>query len=190
MKNKLVGFMGAPGTGKTTLSSSMKEYVLLHNISSDVCTEYAREFCFKYGVPKNVYSQYRINQGQLEKEDILTRGNNEYIFSDSPVWMGYVFSLIHLKSNDTAEIKDIIGDIYDRYVIKQINRYYKVFHLKNPNPYDDGCRDMEANKIIAEAMDGFVLSHQHLLPIITINVDIMNVEERKKIVWENIREKK
>ena len=59
-KSKLIGFLGAPGTGKTTLSCAMKEYCLIKGASADICTEYAREYCFKHGIPKHPYTQYRI----------------------------------------------------------------------------------------------------------------------------------
>ena len=68
MDGKLVGFIGAPGSGKTTLACAMKEFSLTKNFSSDVCTEYAREFCFSYGVSSNPYAQYRITLKQLDKE--------------------------------------------------------------------------------------------------------------------------
>ena len=71
MKSKLIGFIGAPGTGKTTLSCAMKEYLLRKNVSSDICTEYAREFCFKYGIPKHPYTQYRVTSQQMLREDLL-----------------------------------------------------------------------------------------------------------------------
>ena len=74
-KSKLVGFMGAPGTGKTILACALKEYFMLKKISTDICTEYAREFCFKYGIPKHPYTSYRISAKQFEKEDVLLNGS-------------------------------------------------------------------------------------------------------------------
>lgn len=44
MDTKLVGFIGGPGSGKTTLACALKEYFMLNDISTDVSTEYAREF--------------------------------------------------------------------------------------------------------------------------------------------------
>ena len=87
MKSKIVGFMGAPSTGKTMLAGAMKEYAFLNGkVSTDVCTEYAREFVFKYGHPKHAYTQYRITSKQIERENILLNGNSQFIFTDSPVW--------------------------------------------------------------------------------------------------------
>ena len=186
--SKLVGFIGAPGTGKTTLACAMKEYTLTRNISSDVCTEYAREFSFKYGISKHPYSQYRITGAQIEREDILKKGSSDYIFTDSPVWLGYVFALINMKPDFDKEIRDVLTDIYQKFVIDQIDRYYAVFHIKNSNPFDDGCRDMELNQQIADIVEGFVVSHRHLLPIIDLDIPIEDAEGRKKFVWENIEQ--
>jgi nicotinamide riboside kinase len=190
MKSKLVGFMGAPGTGKTTLSCALKEYLLVKNISSDICTEYAREFCFKYGIPKHPYSQYRITTEQMLREDLLMRGNSEFVFSDSPVWLGYLFSVVNAKADQDREIHTILNDTYEKFVINQMHRYHKVFHLRNNKPYDDGCRDMAANKKIADIMDGFVLMHKHILPIITIDIPIEETEKRKEFVWSNLEVEK
>lgn len=187
MKTKLIGFMGAPGSGKTTLAFAMKEYLLTKKISSDVCSEYAREFCFRFGVPKSTYTQYRINLGQMDREDAFMKGTNDYVFADSCIWMGYSFALVHLKKDHEKEAHSAVSDIYDRFVIGEMNRYDKVFYLKNNSAFDDGCRDMDVNRKIAEVMEGFVRSHQYLLPIVTIDVSIEETEKRKEIVWECLR---
>jgi len=183
MKNKLVGFIGAPGTGKTTLACAMKEYALTQRISADICTEYAREFSYKYGISNNPYAQYRITYEQKSREDCLMTGNSQYVFSDSPVWLGYVFGLVNLSSLNNAETRDVVADIYQKFVIDQIDRYHKVFHIVNENPYDDGCRDMKVNKVIANIIQGFVSSHRHFLPIIEITIPIVETEKRKEFVW-------
>jgi len=185
-KNKIIGFIGAPGTGKTTLACAMKDYLLQRGISSDVCTEYAREFCFKYGIPKHPYTQYRVTTEQMLREDLLSKGNNDFILSDSPIWLGYVFCLANMKPDYDKEIHTALSDIYEKFVINHIHRYYKVFYLKNNKPYDDGCRDMIMNKKIADVIDGFVSSHRHILPIITMDIDITKSEERKKFVWDHL----
>jgi len=185
-KNKLVGFMGAPGTGKTTLSCAMKEYLLRKKISSDICTEYAREFCFKYGIPKHPYTQYRITTEQILREDLLMKGTGEYVFSDSPVWLGYIFSLVNMKPEFDKEIQSALSDMYEKFIINQMHRYHMVFHLSNENPYDDGCKDLSMTKKIAEVINGFVLSHKHILPIVTMDIPIEETEKRKKFVWEHL----
>jgi len=191
MKNKLIGFLGAPGSGKTTIACAMKEYLLDKKISSDVCTEYAREFCFKYGIPKHPYTQYRITNEQINREDLLLKGNNEYIFTDSPVWLGYVYGLVNMKASFDYEIQTSLNDMYEKFVINHIHRYHKVFYLKlDGDPHDDGCRDIPWTREVSRVLDGFVLSHQHMLPIITMNdIKVDETARRKKFVWEHMIEK-
>jgi len=187
MKNKLVGFMGAPGTGKTTLAFAMKEYAMRKGYSSDVCSECAREHCYKYGVPKTPYSQYRINLEQIDRENIFLKGNNDYIFEDSCLWMGYAFTLVNFRQDQGEEARSIIDEIYNRFVIEQMGRYHKVFHLKYGGlAFDDGCRDLDVNKKLATVMDGFVLAHQHILPIVTVDIPIDKTEQRKDFIWEHL----
>jgi nicotinamide riboside kinase len=190
MKSKLIGFMGAPGSGKTILACALKEYFMLKKISTDVCTEYAREFCFKYGIPKHPYTQYRVTNEQIDKEELLLKGNSEYIFTDSPIWLGYIFNLVNMKSDYDHEIRTSLNDMYDKFVVDQMHRYYIVFHVKNDNPFNDGCRDMEINKKIANIINGFVLSHKHILPIVDIDIPIENALERKDFVWKTLEEMK
>jgi len=190
MKNKLIGFMGSPGTGKTMAAFAMKEYAMKKGYSSDVCPEYAREYCYKYGVPTNMHSQYRLNLEQVEREDTFLKGSNDYIFEDSCLWMGYAFTLVNLEYSRTEETRSIVCDIYDRFVLRYMDRYHKVFYLKYGNlAFDDGCRNLEINKKIATIMDGFVLSHQHILPIITVDIPIDKTEQRKDFIWEHLEDK-
>jgi hypothetical protein len=117
------------------------------------------------------------------------RGTSEYVFSDSPVWLGYVFSLVNMKSDYDSEIHTALSDMYEKFVVSQMHRYHKVFYLKNDKPYDDGCRDMVINKKIAAVVDGFFLSHQHILPIVKLDLPFEETEKRKKFVWDNIKSK-
>lgn len=189
MTNKLIGFIGAPGSGKTTLACAMKEYALINSVTSDVCTEYAREFSYRYGISSNIYAQYRITFEQEKRENLLLKGNNEYIFSDSPIWLGYIFSLVNLDPNACQEIKDIVPDMYQKFVIDKMDRYYKVFYLINSNPINDGCRDMKINKKISDILEGFVSSHEYILPLVRVNIKVEDVAKRKEFVWKNLVQK-
>jgi len=186
MKSKLIGFIGAPGTGKTILACAMKEYFMLKKVSTDVCTEYAREFVLKYGFPQHPYTQYRITTKQICREDLLSSGSNEYVFTDSPVWLGYIFSLVNAKKDYDKETRDSLSDMYAKFVIEQMHRYHLVFHLKNSNPFDDGCRDMEVNSKIALILDGFVNAHRHILPIVDLDIPVEESGKRKDFVWETL----
>jgi len=191
VKSKLIGFMGAPGAGKTTIACAMKEYLVKHNSTSDICTEYAREFCYQYGIPKHPYTQYRITTQQIMREDLLMKGTNDYVFSDSPVWLGYIFSLVNMQKTYDQEIHTALSDMYEKFVINQMHRYHKVFYIvENSHPFDDGCRDLDMNAKIAKAIKGFVLSHQHILPIVTMEIPVKETSKRKKFVWDNIKENK
>jgi len=186
MSSKLIGFLGAPGTGKTTLACAMKEYCLIKEVSADICTEYAREYCFRHGIPKHPYTQYRITRKQIDRENLLLKGTSKYVFTDSPVWLGYVYNILTIKSSHDKEIQTSLAEMYEEFVVDQINRYDKVFYLVNEIPYDDGCRDMEANKVISDVIDGFVNTHKHMLPIIKCDPPITDYKGRKKFVWDNL----
>ena len=183
--------MGAPSTGKTMVAGAMKEYAFLHGgRSTDVCTEYAREFVFTYGLPKHSYTQYRITSKQIQREDILSSGSAEYIFTDSPVWLGYVYALLKLKSSSDKEVHTAISDMYELFVINQMHRYHKAFYVKTSDTEDDGCRDLEANAQITEMIEGFALLHQHILPIVIVPNECNDPIKRKEFIWNNLNGEK
>lgn len=187
MTSKLIGFIGAPGSGKTTLACAMKEYSHLQNVASDICTEYAREFSYKYGISTNPYAQYRITIEQEKRENLLLKGKCQYVFSDSPTWLGYIYTLINLDvANSSQEVRDILSDIYQKFVVDHMDRYYRVFYVTNPNPRDDGCRNMEMNSKIASVVEGFVSSHEHILPLVRVNISAEDMVGRKELVWKTL----
>ena len=187
MSSKLIGFIGSAGCGKTTLACALKEYFMLKQISTDVCTEYAREFVFNYGFPENPDSQYRLALGQIEREDALCSGSNKYIFSDSCVYLSYVYCMVLINKNDSLQRKTVLADIYKRFIISDLNRYHRLYYLSSIEPFDDGCkRDLESEKMIHDVMDGFIQVHKNLLPIVDVDATIHDTEKRKQIVYDDL----
>jgi len=188
MKPKLIGFIGAPGTGKTTLACSMKEYVIKYNHSADICMEFAREHIFKHGHPTELSSNLYITLTQQDREDALLNGNNDFIFTDSPLWLSYIYASLIVQNSMVSDSLEILSYLYKRFVMDASDRYEKVFYLcGNDKVEDDGCRDMAANAKISQMIDGFVKTHINLLPIVPIRLSHEHAEERKDFVWETIR---
>lgn len=188
MQPKLIGFIGAPGSGKTTLACSMKEYIIKYDLSADICTECAREHIFRHGHPVDLGSNFYITLTQQEREDALLEGTNDFIFTDSPVWLSYIYALLIVQNFPVSDSPDILAHLYRSFVLDAADRYEKVFYICGRDEIeDDGCRDMDANERISEIIDGFVKVHMDLLPIIPINLPHEKSEERKDLVWENIR---
>jgi len=188
--SELIGFIGGPGSGKTILACALKEFFMLNKISTDVCTEYAREFIFKYGFPEHQSDQYRLGIKQKEREDLLCKGTNKYIFSDSPIWLTYIYCMLITSSNDKYQNQSVLSEIYDEFVIKQINRYKTVFYVSNENPHNDGCkRDIEFENKIRRMLDGFINIHLDLLPIVKIPYTVEQALERKQFVFDTLEGK-
>ena len=187
----LVGFIGPPSSGKTLLCGAMKEYMIKKaGLTCDICTEYAREYVYKYGIPDDIPSQYRITLEQETRENLLCSGDNSFVFTDSPVWLAYVYTIVRAKKHNLRDARslDIISHIYSRFVMHEPDRYKKVFYLRGSSGTmdDDGCRDVAENDIVAETVDGFVQIHSGVLPIEIIDVPLKDSSARKKKVLDTI----
>ena len=137
----IVGCVGLPGSGKTTLARSMcGECRKIPGINTvELVSEYARRYISKYGTPE-LFDQYRIMEKQIEWEDSVL---NKYdlVITDSPVHQGFLYASDILKKNQKDVM--IFNDIFKK--LSKITlpepRYDIIFYLPPVvKPVDDGIR--------------------------------------------------
>lgn len=143
-----VGFVGVPGSGKTTLARAVaaacRAEDKLRNV--ELVSEYARRYISKHGPVKHLWEQVRIMSKQIEWEDSV--GNADIIICDSPVHIGFIYSLDLYNSSDKKQVM-LMNDVY-KMLNKENNpmRYNIIFHL-DPilKPIKDGIRlDLHFNE--------------------------------------------
>lgn len=138
-----VGFVGVPGTGKTSTARALA--AMCRRIEDykrvELIAEYARRYIYKYGSEGiDLTDQYKIMEKQIEWEQAVPP-ETDLIITDSPVHLGFIYALDLRK--DTVKDTMYINDIFKR--LNKINsperRYDVIFHLPPVlKPVDDGIR--------------------------------------------------
>lgn len=132
-----VVFLGAPSTGKTTIASQLaQEY------NTVWMPEYGREYWEQHQVNRrlSLMQLVEIAQGHLEREEVLLRQANQYLFTDTNALTTYHFSLYY---HNTAAPELV------QLAIESASRYDLVFVCLDDIPYDDTYdRSGEANRKI------------------------------------------
>lgn len=90
-----VGFIGTPGSGKTStaraLASQCRRIDALNNV--EIVSEYARRYISKHGSIDFLWEQYRILHKQLEWETSVENDNLDLLITDSPIFVGFAYCL-------------------------------------------------------------------------------------------------
>ncbi len=139
---KRIGFVGTPGSGKTStarvLSGTCRGIKTYKNI--ELTQEYARRYQVKYGPVENLLDQFRIMEKQIDWEDSVGK-DVDMIITDSPVHLGYLYTLELRDVNDPRHII-WMNDIYKKLTrINTPQRYDIIFHLPPVlKPVADGVR--------------------------------------------------
>jgi NadR type nicotinamide-nucleotide adenylyltransferase len=118
-------FIGAPSTGKTTISK-----ICADKFHGSYCTEYGREYWFKYQknhrLTINDLENIAIEHTKLEED--ISQNDNEIIFIDTSVLTTFCYSLYYF--NNTSEL---LTDIFKNSLYK----YKNVFLCDDDIPFDD-----------------------------------------------------
>jgi len=155
-----VVFMGAPSTGKTTLTKKMAE-------KFDTCwmPEYGREYWDKHQVNKRLTKGQltEIALGHLEREEECLQKANRYLFTDTNAITTYLFSLYYHESADPELIKTV------KYCIQ---RYHIYILCDTDIPYDDTWdRSGDVNrKAMQNLTVSFLKSHKIKYHIVSGNL--------------------
>jgi nicotinamide riboside kinase len=155
-----IGICGIPASGKTTLAralaarcSKLKEFQRI-----ELVQEYAREYIKTYGNITSVLEQFLILEKQIEKEEVLCNNKLDILITDSPIFLGFLYS-IELPKTNSKEIM-FFNDIFRKMV--ELNyptpRYDIIFHLcPIIKPVEDGIRpEMQFNKSWRERTDSMI----------------------------------
>ena len=156
----LISFVGAPGVGKTTAATALKDRLEQEGKQVGYSQEYARDFIGLYGHPEHSAIQLHIMRQQKAWEESAFYGN-DFAVTDTAVWYSYVFPDIYNRPGASEQEIHILNDL-GRQVVNWIPSYHYTFYLPvRDDIEDDGLRDPTQSDRIDHHMRGFIELHKH-----------------------------
>jgi nicotinamide riboside kinase len=127
MKSKLITFLGAPASGKSTLASDVHTELKKLGKNSIYITEAATDYIAEYGIPNTPVDQLVIFYKQLNRERMYI-DSKEFIVCDSSGILNYFYFRTlfdnKLSNKDIATINHLQKEI-----LKTINQWNYVFYI-------------------------------------------------------------
>lgn len=176
MKSKLITFLGAPASGKSTLASDVHTELKKLGKNSIYITEAATDYIAEYGIPNTPLDQLVIFYKQLNRERMYI-DSKEFIVCDSSGILNYFYfrTLFNnkLSNKDIATINHLQKEI-----LKTINQWDYVFYIP---PILDNTEDNIRYHNVEEIkkLDRWIKSYLELENI--NHFDLSEVDLKKRV---------
>lgn len=120
-----VVFLGAPGTGKSTLAERMAR-----EFNTQWMPEYGREYWERRQIDRRLepWQLVEIAEGHIEREEALLEQSNRYLFTDTNAITTAMFARYYHGRENTR-----LAELADR----AVKRYYQVFVCDIDIPYEE-----------------------------------------------------
>lgn len=138
--SKKIAFIGAPSSGKSTISSYIFSELKKAGINIEYIQEWVRQDIFRNGPMKSIWEQFRTYQHQKEMEDSVPNKVDSIII-DSSTLMPYFYACLYADHADARQ-RLVLQDMY-KYLLDDLylKRYDMIFYLPIINPLiKDGVR--------------------------------------------------
>jgi len=137
-RQRMIGFVGAPSTGKTTLARAVANAVGLKGLSVEFVTEYARTYIQRFGALESVREQLVIFDTQARREDDARSTGAAFVVAETPVFTGYAYGLE--KMRPTAKDQEAL-QVLHRWILPRLALYDRIYYLPIELPLQqDGTR--------------------------------------------------
>ena len=87
--NTRICFLGAPGTGKSTLAQALVPQMKLQGLDAEFQGEYGRTYLRRFGAPESLFEEFMIFNGNCQREDEMDV--HDYVITDSASFNGAVY---------------------------------------------------------------------------------------------------
>lgn len=183
MESKMITFIGAPSSGKSTLASSVHTELKKLGKNSIFVSEAATDFIAEYGIPNDPQDQIVIFYQQTNRERIWL-GSKEYIVCDSSGILNYFYFRNLFPKNLNDKNIAVINHL-QKEILKTINQWSYIFYLPPIlDNVEDGIRYQNKEEIIK--LDRWMKSYLELENINHIDLSSTKLNERTKIVTDII----
>jgi hypothetical protein len=143
-KQTVVNFYGGPGAGKSTTSAAVFALLKLHNIESELVTEFAKDLVWEERAKtfRNQFYLYGKQQHRLWR----VSGKVKVIVTDAPLLHNNIYGIIYEREGSQK--------FYD-YIFDEINQYNNInFFIERVKPYMAYGRNEKEDK--ARYIDNFI----------------------------------
>lgn len=179
MKTKLIGFLGAPCSGKSTLASELHTKLKMSNENSIFISEAATDYIAEFGIPTAPIDQMTIfyKQRQMENMYINTK---DYVVCDSSSILNYFYFRKSFNGNLTLNNIATINNI-QKEILTSLSNWSFLFYVPpietNEN---DGIRFH--NTVEINQIDKNIKSYLDIENIKYIDLSDISLDKRVEVI--------
>lgn len=183
MKGKLITFIGAPASGKSTLASQVHSELKRRGKNSIFVGEVATEYIAEYGLPNSPIDQLVIFYKQLERERMFL-DSKDFIICDSSTLLNYFYFRglfpYQLSNKDIATINHLQKEI-----LKTIGSWSDIYYLPPiETNVDDGIRYHDKTQI--QKLDRWIKTYLEMENISHTDISHIKLDERLDFVMNRV----
>lgn len=183
MKSKLITFIGAPNSGKSTLATDVHTELKKLAKNSIFIQEAATDYIAEYGIPNTPIDQLTIFYKQTNRENMFV-GSKEFIVCDSSGILNYFY--FRRLFNNPLSNKDIAAiNHLQKEILKTLNNWTHIFYVPPiPTSPHDGIRYHNEDDI--KNIDTWIKSYLEIENIPHIDLSKIDYKKRQDYVIKEI----
>lgn len=134
----LVGFVGGPCTGKTTIANFVTEELRQRGLRVGISREFVTEDVKRNGPPATdnlAFEHVRFYLNQCLEEKSACEGN-QVVVTDCPTFLTYVYAEYGFGNSDCPRDKLALADLREAFM-RDVKRYKCLYLLRREFPYED-----------------------------------------------------
>jgi nicotinamide riboside kinase len=183
MNSKLITFIGAPASGKSTLASDVHTELKKSGKNSVYIPESATDFIAEYGVPNTPIDQMTIFYKQTNRERMFI-GSKEFIICDSSGILNYFYFRKLFKNPLTNKDIAVINHL-QKEILKTLSQWSYIFYVPIFEiDSDDGIRYQNREEI--KQIDRWIKNYLEMENIPHIDLSNIEIEKRQDYVVKMI----
>ena len=177
--------MGAPNSGKSTLSTDVHTELKKMGENSIFISECATDYIAEYGIPNTPIDQVTIFYKQTNKEKMFI-GSKEYIICDSSGILNYFY--FRKLFNTPLSNKDIaVINHLQKEILKTLSQWSIIFYCPvRIENVEDNIRFQNIDEI--KKIDRWIKSYLELENIPHIDLSNVDISDRQEYVIKIITE--
>lgn len=181
--SKLITFIGAPASGKSTIATSVHTELKKMGKNSIFISEVATDYIAEYGIPNKPEDQLVIFYKQTNREKMFIN-SKDYIVCDSSGILNY-FYFRGLFDNKLSNKDIAIINHLQKEILKTINQWDYIFYVPPIlDNVEDGIRYQDKKQILA--LDRKIKSYLELENIKHYDLSDISLNKRADFILKTI----